>query len=110
MKFWLVALLLSLCVAGSALAQSDGAAFDTAIGLPQPMVVDRVDHQAGLVVLNGRSYRVSASKASIAALQTSGRWLTLNDLRPGMEVLVSTDATQPTAKHTPDILGMWRIE
>jgi len=81
---------------------------DMSTGIPQVMVVENVNLEGGTVTLNGDVYRVSIEKRpSRAALSPNGRTLKLSDLEPGMEVLVSTDGTQPGPSNEPNVLGMW---
>ena len=81
---------------------------DSATGIPQVMVVENVDSEAGTVTLNGNIYRVSVEKRPIRAAQSpNGRPLKLSDLEQGMEVLVSTDGTMPDDAHQPRIKGIW---
>ena len=81
---------------------------DMSTGIPQVMVVESVNLEAGTVTLNGDVYRVSVEKRpNRAALSPNGRTLKLSDLEPGMEILVSTDGTQPGPSNEPNVLGMW---
>ena len=81
---------------------------DMSTGVPQVMVVESVNLEAGTVTLNGDVYRVSVDKRPTrAALSPNGRALKLSDLEPGMEVLVSTDGTEPGPSYEPNVLGMW---
>ena len=81
---------------------------DSATGIPQVMVVDSVDSEAGTVTLNGDVYQVSdGTRPSRGALSPNGRALKLSDLEPGMEVLVSTDGTMPSDSHQPRLKGIW---
>lgn len=97
-------------VAGSSLASPLGAqlANDSATGIPQLMVVESVNMEAGTVTLNGDVYRVNLEKRPTqATLSVNGRSLKLSDLEPGMEILVSTDGTEPGRSNSAQVLSMW---
>lgn len=82
---------------------------DLATGIPQLMVVQSIDSEAGTVTLDGNVYRLAVkSRPGPAAISPNGRALSLSDLEPGMEVLVSTDGTEPSRSNTPALLGLWK--
>jgi hypothetical protein len=82
---------------------------DLGLGIPRPMWVGDVDAKAGLIELDGRMYRIGQGKA-IEMAAGPGKRLELADLEPGMQVLVSTDGTEPGRGRMPFVLGIWRIE
>ena len=82
---------------------------DLATSIPQLMVVESVDSEAGTVTLDGNVYRLALkSRPGPAAISPYGRSLSLSDLEPGMEILVSTDGTEPSRSNTPNLLGLWK--
>lgn len=82
---------------------------DVATGVPQFAVVDNIDREAGTVTLNGNVYKVEvASRPGPEAISPNGRSLKFSDLEPGMEILISTDGTQPSRSNMPRLLGMWK--
>ena len=105
----LISIILLVTIAGFALPAWAQPETDIATGIPQLAVVESVDSEAGTVTLNGSVYQVSlASRPGPAAMSPNGRSLKLSDLEPGMEILVSTDGTQPSRSNRPQILGMWK--
>lgn len=107
----LVALLGMLAVHTAAFSQSseglDGdVGFDQAMGLPQVMVVEAIDTKAGIVVLDGQRYRMGQESKPLM-IDAPGTVLTLEQLSVGMQVVVSTDGTEPSASHTPFVRGLW---
>jgi hypothetical protein len=86
-------------------AQND---VDMAITPLQIMVVDGFDAEAGTVTLDGNTYRVSLDKRPASAMAAPNkRALRLSDLKPGMEIVISTDGSEPTRTHQPMIIGIW---
>ena len=106
---WCPAAIALAAIAALAMPLSAQLDIDSATGIPQLMVVDSVDSEAGTVTLNGNVYRVSIQKRQAqAALSPNGRALELSDLKPGMEVVVSTDGTMPSESHQPRLKGIWK--
>lgn len=86
-------------------AQDD---FDIAFTPLQILVVESIDTENGTVTLDGNVYRVSMENLPTTSMApTNGRALRLSDLEQGMEVVISTDGSEPTRTHQPTIIGIW---
>lgn len=91
--------------------QVDGFDRDVARSIPQTMTVDAVDFQSRQVVLDGDIYQLlSGDDERPQPLSNSahGDNLDLAALRPGMQVIVQTDGSDPSDENTPIILGIWK--
>jgi len=89
---------------------------DVPMSVPELMTVQSIDLSTGELVLDGQRY--------VAALDWSGDreqtmmssqpgeelQVALEDLRPGMQVLVETDGTEASRNHRPLILSIWRSQ
>lgn len=105
----LVSVILLVTLAAFSLSAWAQLETDVATGIPQLAMVENVDREAGTVTLNGDVYRVElASRPGPAAISPNGRSLKLSDLEPGMEILISTDGTEPSQSNMPQVLGMWK--
>lgn len=105
----MLALMLLVTLAGAAPSVWAQPETDIATGIPQLVVVEVIDADAGIVTLDGNVYRVTAQDLRApTSISPNGRSLNLSDLEPGMEILVSTDGTEPSRSNRPQVLGMWK--
>jgi hypothetical protein len=110
-RMTMAATIVALALSSAAFGQSSegmnsAGGFDQAMGLPQVMIVESIDLKAGILVLNGQRYRVS-SESKPLMIDAPGTTLSIEQLSVGMEVMVSTDGTEPSSSHTPVVRGLW---
>ncbi|AKS40636.1 hypothetical protein [Wenzhouxiangella marina] len=111
------AMVVALTLTGSSLGLAqDSSAIDRdlALSLPQPMTVDSINVRTGEIVLDGRRYQYAegSTGARLAGMteESDDDGLRLSQLRPGMQVMIQTDGTEPSADHRPLVIRIWRAE
>ena len=81
---------------------------DIAIMPPDVKTVDRVDLEAGVIVLDGDRYSIDPEALEPGKLASPpGPLMDPADLATGMRAYFLTDGTEPSATHRPRILGVW---
>ena len=77
---------------------------------PELVVIEKVDTELGRVVIDGQEYEIYEGDTSLLGLppEAAQRSISLDQLSAGMEVMVSTDGTETTAKRRASIVAMWR--
>ena len=92
-----------------AFGQSDSE-IDVMATYPELVVIEEVDTELGRVVIDGQEYEIYDGDTSLLGLppEAAQRSISLDQLSAGMEVMVSTDGSVPTAEHRANIVAMWR--
>jgi len=100
---------LILLAAQPVIAQA-GAAGDMPAAPPELVVVEKVDAAGGRIVIEGQQFEIFEGDVSLFELppEATQRRLSLDDLSPGMEVMVITDGTETTRDRVASIIAIWR--
>ncbi len=78
---------------------------DMARSIPAVAVIEAVDAEAMRVRINGQWYRMVSNGSQYA--RADNQALSVQDLLPGMEVMMQTDGTEPSRGNEPLILSIW---
>ena len=83
---------------------------DVMATLPELVVIEKVDTERGRVVIDGQEYEIYEGDTSLLGLpaEAAQRSISLDQVRAGTEVMVSTDGTETTAERRAKIVAMWR--
>ncbi len=113
MKYWIIAvafgLLVDIVLAQESLAVDrqleQALGVDIAPSFPQQVSIEGVNLNAMTIRIDGFTYRLPPQGASTISDRLG---VSLRDLRPGSEVFIQTDGTEPSADHQPYIIRMWK--
>ena len=87
-----------------------GSGIDIMATPPELVVIEKVETELGRVFIDGQEYEIYEGDTSLLGLppEAAQRSISLNQLNAGMEVMVSTDGTETTAKRRANIVAIWR--